>query len=223
VWKSSFLSGIPPEAQLWRVHWYQIGSMDGINVADAKFQAVMKERYDDDKDLKRVYMAIAGKAHPEKTQEEVALDAWNLCFSESRDWYAAKQGALRKMREFNFAIRASTDFVDINENGHWKVDFLNRHVTEKGLDTSLAVDMVTMVENYEVAILVSGDADAIPSVHYLKQKGKHVGVLDFIKGHPPEKKGRQTSTRLQNAVDFVVPLYETDLLKKKLVEPYAHA
>jgi uncharacterized LabA/DUF88 family protein len=67
-------------------------------------------------------------------------------------------------------------------------------------------------------MLLSGDADNIPSVNYLKRSGKQVGVFDLIKGHPPEKKGRQFSSNLQGAVDFVVPIYETDLLKEKLVE-----
>jgi uncharacterized LabA/DUF88 family protein len=90
---------------------------------------------------------------------------------------------------------------------------------EKGLDTRLAVDMVTQVNNYDVAILVSGDADAIPSLNHIKREGKQVCVIEFIKGYPPEAKGRQSSSRLKVAADFVTQIYEMDLVRQKLARP----
>jgi uncharacterized LabA/DUF88 family protein len=125
------------------------------------------------------------------------------------------------MRRFNFSVRSNTDFIDIIECGHWKVHFLSRYVEEKGLDTTLAVDMVTLSDHYDVALLLSGDADTIPSVNHLKRSGRHIGVIDLIKGYPPEKRGRQFSSKLQSAVDFVVPIYEMTLMQKRIAAPFS--
>ena len=54
----------------------------------------------------------------------------------------------------------------------------------------------------------------IPSLSYAKQQGKHVAIVDLIKGYPPERKGRQFSTRLKSHSDFVVPIYEMDLVSQ---------
>jgi uncharacterized LabA/DUF88 family protein len=47
---------------------------------------------------------------------------------------------------------------------------------EKGVDVWLAVDMVNMAHRnlYDVAALVSGDADLVPAVMGVKDAGKHV-------------------------------------------------
>jgi uncharacterized LabA/DUF88 family protein len=115
------------------------------------------------------------------------------------------------MRRFYHGVRADTDFVDIIEAGHWKVDFLYKYVSEKGLDTRLAVDIVTQADYFDVALVISGDADSIPSINHVKRRGKQVGVVEFIKGYPPEKRGKQFSNRLGAASDFVVQIYEMDL------------
>jgi len=99
------------------------------------------------------------------------------------------------------------------EAGHWKVDFIRKWVDEKALDTSLAVDMVTFGHNYNVGIVVFGDADSIPSVRYMKNKEQHIGVIEFIKGSPPEARGRTSSSRLKEHADFVTRIYETELLR----------
>ena len=98
----------------------------------------------------------------------------------------------------------------------WKVDFLHRTVTEKGLDASLAVDMVALADNYDVALVLSGDADSIPSINYIKTRDKHVGVVEFVSGYPPEKKGKSFSSRLGLAADFVVRIYEMSLVAKNI-------
>ena len=87
---------------------------------------------------------------------------------------------------------------------------------EKGLDTSLAVDMVALQENYDVAVVVSGDADSIPSIRHLKSRNKHIADVEFISGSPPETKGRTFSSRLKEHADFVIRIYETELVRLKL-------
>ncbi len=45
---------------------------------------------------------------------------------------------------------------------------------EKGVDIALAIDMISYLDTYETAVLVSGDSDFAKVVEYLQQKGKHV-------------------------------------------------
>lgn len=46
-------------------------------------------------------------------------------------------------------------------------------------DVGIAVDAISMSDNLDVVILVSGDGDYIPLVKYLQQKGRIVEVVSF--------------------------------------------
>ncbi len=54
---------------------------------------------------------------------------------------------------------------------------------EKGTDVNIAVDLLTgaFLDVYDVAILVSADADYIKAIEEVKRLGKHVEVTSFIK------------------------------------------
>lgn len=214
TWRDTLNATSPQAAQLVRTYWYELGTMDEWDLADAKAQATLREYFENDRDLKRSYMALAGEKLPGRPQGEVAVEAWSMCFKEFEGWYERRTELLQGFRRFHHAIRASTDFIDVIECGHWKVDLLNRSLFEKGLDTRLAVDLVTMAQNFDVAVIVSGDADHIPSMDHVKAMGRHVGVVEFLAGYPPEKKGRGFSSRLKVVADFVVQIYEMDLVGK---------
>ncbi|PHV09453.1 NYN domain-containing protein [Chitinimonas sp. BJB300] len=147
--------------------------------------------------------------------------AWEAFFANFQSWYNAKVDSLEKMKGFYQAVRGSTDLIDIIECGHWKVNFLRKYVEEKGLDTSIAVDLVALQDNYDVAVLISGDADAIPSIAHAKAKGKHVISVEFINGTPEDEKSRSFSSRLKEHADLVLRVHESELLKHKLVKRYS--
>ncbi len=157
-----------------------------------------------------------GKANPGLTGAALEDKAWAACFNDFKDWYEKKLSILEGMHRFHQAIRIGTDLIDVIERGHWKVNFLHKWVEEKGLDTSLAVDMVALQDNYDVAVVMSGDADSIPSIQHMKVRNKHIGALEFISGSPPENRGRTFSSRLKEHADFVIRLYETELLRLKI-------
>lgn len=96
------------------------------------------------------------------------------------------------------------------------MNFVRKYLEEKGLDTTLAVDMIAYEDNYDVALVVSGDADSVPSIRYVKTKNKLVGAVEFVNGSPPEARGRNFSSRLKEHADFVLRVYETELLRHKL-------
>ncbi|MGC2246157.1 MAG: NYN domain-containing protein [Terriglobales bacterium] len=216
TWRSSVNAGHGPDTLLQRVYWYQVGSIDHWNLSDAQAQGHLRERFDENKQIKAGYMAAAGKTLAGQPQEAVALKAWSLCFNELKGWYEGKQKALEGMKRFYHAVRTSTDLIDILEAGHWKVDFFSHSCEEKGLDTRLAVDMIALEGSYDVAVVVSGDADSIPSINLMKRRAKHVGAVEFVKGYPPDKKGKGFSSKIKLSADFVVRIYEMELVSKKI-------
>lgn len=216
VWDKSAISG-PTNLRLTRVLWYEVGSIDQWDLSDAEIQERLRDWLMRDKGLKTKYFALATEFINEKQDTRNHSDiAWEIFLEEISTWYEQKRASVERQRDFHFGVMSSTSFIDIIACGHLKVDILNQIITEKGLDTSLAVDMVTMADTYDIALVVTGDADSIPSVEHIKRQGKHVGVIEFIKGFPPEKKGRQSSSKLKAKADFVVQIYETDLIQNKV-------
>ncbi len=213
-WRTAVGAGQNTLTILQRIYWYQLGSIDDWNLDDAQAQAYLHERFDESKQIKAGYMATAGKLLHGKPQAEVALKAWSLCFDEFKAWYEGKRGIIEGMKRFHHSVQTSSDLIDILEIGHWKVDFLAHSCEEKGLDTRLAVDMIALENNYDVAVVVSGDADSIPSIDLMKRRGKHVGAVEFVRGYPPEQKGRGFSSKIKLSSDFVARIYEMELISK---------
>jgi uncharacterized LabA/DUF88 family protein len=206
------IRGDVPAAQLRRVYWYVVGAIDEWDLADPKAQAHLRDRFDADHEYKTSYLERAGKKLAGEPQSKIEAEAWAMCFAELQEWYERKCQALEKMKRFYHGVRTRTDFIDIVECGHWKVDFFNRSVSEKGLDARLAVDMVALMDNYDVAVVLSGDADSIPSINHVKRRDKQVATVEFVGGYPPEKRGRGFSSRLKLSADLVVRIYESDLV-----------
>lgn len=213
----SFLKPSNIPAQLVRVYWYVVGSIDEWDLAAPKAQSHLRRQFEADREVRPVWMKLAAQTLSEAGkscgQQEVAEEAWGLCFRDFQDWYSRKKTILEGMNRFHFAVESSSDFIEIRRVGHWKVDFLHKTLEEKRLDTSFAVDMVSMLPSYDVAILISGDADGIPSVTHVKNTGRHVGAIEFLKGYPPESRAKNLSPRLKVAADFVTAIYEMDLVR----------
>lgn len=214
-WRTSVVHEVR-DIRLIRTLWYVVESIDDWALEDPKVASTVLQWFKADMDLRKKYLALAGVSFPGTTQETLAREAWNIFFNEIKVWYSGKRSQIEKQKNFYFGVESSTDFIDLIRSGHLKVDLLGKYVTEKGIDTSLAVDMLALVDTYDVALLISGDADSIPAIQKVKYRGKQVGVVEFIKGHPPEQKGRQSSSRLKAVADFVVPIYETDLRKENI-------
>lgn len=214
-WRESFESSVPAAAQHMRVYWYVTSAMDDWDLTSPKAQLHLKDRFDEDQDSRPLWLKAAGQMAAARAhdQSKIEADAWSLCFNDFKAWYDRKWQILDGMNRFHHAVEASTSFIEIRRAGRWKVDFLHKSLEEKGLDTSFAVDMVGLLDNYDVALLISGDADGIPSLSYVKSKDKQVGVVEFLKGYPPEKKGRNFASQLKLAADFVVQIYEMELVK----------
>lgn len=222
AWRFSFLPANAPTAQLLRVYWYVVGAIDEWDLTNPKAQAHLRRLFEDEKEIYSAWMKTAAeelkRGGKQMDQAKLAEHAWGLCFGDFKNWYEEKKKTLDGMKRFHYAVEAATDFIEIRRVGRWKVDFLHKAVQEKGLDTSFAVDMVSMLPSYEVAILISGDADGIPSVAHVKNSGRHVGAVEFLKGFPPEDRAKNVSANLKIAADFVAPIYEMDLIKEGIAK-----
>jgi len=210
------------DAQLVRVYWYTLGTMDEWDFKHPNTITALQDLYKANPDLKSKYLLEVGKKRPTSTQCDKESEAWNVFLSDIETWYGKKKESLNNLRKFQHALKTNNDFIDVVECGHWKVDMMGRHVMEKGVDTTLAVDIVRLADYYDVAIVISGDADTIPSIEHAKRVGKHCAIVEFLKGHPPESRGRQMASKLRTVSDFVVQIYETDLTSKKLANAASH-
>jgi uncharacterized LabA/DUF88 family protein len=214
TWRdTSATGGEPLPARMVRVYWYVVGDIDIWDLDDASTQSHLREQFERDEELLRFYLTEVTRPGTKPLSPALARNqAWTRCFEELRRWYENKRATLAKMKRFYYAVRSNTNYIDIAERGHWKVDILHRMVQEKGLDTSLAVDMIALLDNYDVAVVISGDADMIPSIELAKSRHKQVAVVEFQRGDRPDKRGRGFASRLKLSADFVVSVYENDML-----------
>ena len=78
------------------------------------------------------------------------------------------------------------------------------------MDLGIAVDMIAKMQSYDVAILISGDADFLPVVGYLKDNLKFVYQFSLAKGVPPHI--NYLSPWLRGLVDCFAAFDERELL-----------
>jgi uncharacterized LabA/DUF88 family protein len=62
---------------------------------------------------------------------------------------------------------------------HYRGDERPDGSVKANLDVHLAVDMVSMAERYDTAILFSGDGDYVPAVEVISRQGVHVDVISM--------------------------------------------
>ena len=149
----------------------------------------------------------------------------------ARKWYTSERNYFERLREQVFEnIQRETDFLEFRYVGQYQVhplrpyridqdadgsiNYLGVQVGEKGVDTGIAVDMIAKMAYYDAAILVSGDADFLPVVGYLKDNLKYVYQFSVAKGVPPSI--QYLSAYLIGKVDCFESYDEVELLKKYL-------
>ena len=197
--------------QLIRVHWYSAASISPWPASE-KHQLDLATR--------------VVNRHPEinhlTPQKVIEL---------AHGWYRRERNYFERLREQVFeGIQRHTDFLEFRYVGQYQVHplrpyrirqqedgeitYLGVQVGEKGVDTGIAVDMIAKMSNYDSAILVSGDADFLPVVGYLKDNLKYVYQFSIAKGVPPSI--RYPSPYLRSNVDCFESYDEVELLTQYL-------
>ena len=111
------------------------------------------------------------------------------------------------------SIERQHDQIQFQRFGSIRYDLVSRSLgTEKGVDTQLATDMITLSDIYDVAVVVSGDADYIPPVSAVKNLGKLVYSVSFLTANGKKLPGG--AWRLERCVDgqIEVPFERTQEL-----------
>ncbi len=150
----------------------------------------------------------------------------------AHSWYTHERDYFERLREDIFEnIQRQTDFLEFRYVGQYQVNPFRVHrieqnengeiiykgvqIGEKGVDTGIAVDMIAKMPHYDVAILVSGDADFLPVVGYLKDHLKYVYQFSVAQGVPPSI--RYLSPYLKGKVDCFASFDEAELLSQYLI------
>src|SRR5208283_3862615 len=85
-------------------------------------------------------------------------------------------------KEIQNGIAHRFDSVEFRRAGSIRVDlFTGKFGQEKGVDVKLATDILKLEDIYDVGIIVSGDGDYVPAVQVVKDWGKHIVNVSFLK------------------------------------------
>lgn len=85
-------------------------------------------------------------------------------------------------KEFQDGIMLRHEAVEFRRAGWVPYDlFWERMRNEKAVDVKLATDLLEFRQNYDIAIIVSGDGDYVPAVERVKDSGRHVVNVAFLK------------------------------------------
>lgn len=217
---------------------YSFGKGDYLPETDwHAFFASLAERFDSE--LLRVYWYVVEhvdcrpyKIPHEWNAKEKALARWygeriNACTTEPErhsllktleqeleEARVAIERRARGWREIQASIENNNDQLEFRRSGSIPYDLATKKFgVEKGVDTQLATDMIVLADIYDAAIILSGDADYLPPVAAVKNKGKFVYCVSFL-----DRKGKQLpggARRLSNAVDSRVDLH-FDLVRKAM-------
>ena len=195
------------EHQLQRVHWYHAASISPWS-------------YSEREQRRRAQMVVQDNPHVASLTDDEVIGAAN-------SWYRRERDRFERLREQTFEnIQRRVNFLEFKYVGQYRVDpfrpyrisrnptgeleYLGRQVGEKGVDIGIAVDMIAMMPYYDVAVLVSGDADFLPAVTYVKDHLKYVYQFSVAKGTPPDI--AHLSPFLRSRMDCVAAFDEIELL-----------
>jgi uncharacterized LabA/DUF88 family protein len=192
-----------------RAYWYNAESITPFRPYKKAIEEILEE---------------SKEKFPELTEETLVKLA--------QSWHDRERENLRRAKEDVFEkIQRGTDFLEFKYVGQYRVNawrpykfeqdpqtgeylYLGRRVGEKGVDIGIAVDMVSKMDYYDAAILVSGDADFLPVVRYLKDGLKFVYQFSIAKGIPPHI--NYLSPWLKGVVDVFEHFDELELLETYL-------
>ena len=165
--------------RLVRVYWYSAESMRPFEIKERLVQSILDE-----------YL-----------EKFTGLDREKV-ISLALDWYERERKNFERAKEQIYeGIQRRVDFLEFKYTGEYVVQPFNVYrfeqrdngtyfyqgtrEGEKGVDVGISVDMIAKMQNYDVAVLVSGDADFLPVVRYVKDNLKYVYQFSIAKGIPP--------------------------------------
>lgn len=85
-------------------------------------------------------------------------------------------------KQLQNGIAETHNSVEFRRSGSIRYNLMRRQFgQEKGVDVKLATDLLVLNDIYDVGIIVSGDADYVPVVQSVKDWGKQIINVSFLK------------------------------------------
>lgn len=147
--------------------------------------------------LRNVFLWMKGEGHATR-----ALVPWlggvGVQDKAVRAFYYTSQfgddDALNRTREFLWNLGFTAEVFKRSRN--------SKSEKAKGVDIALTKDLLSnaFLDNDDVAVIISGDADYRPVISELKRLGKIVGVMAFADA------GAKVSLELRLSSDYFIPL-----------------
>lgn len=151
----------------------------------------------------------------------------DLVIQKAQDWYEHEFRRFHQLRKSVFEeIQQNTNFLEFRYVGQYvvqpfrpyrleydydgNINFQGTQVGEKGVDIGIAVDMISKMESFDAAVLVSGDGDFFPVVKFLKDNLKY--VYHFSVGRGVGHDTQYFSSTLRGVVDCFQGFDELELL-----------
>jgi uncharacterized LabA/DUF88 family protein len=92
------------------------------------------------------------------------------------------EGRFDGWQEIQNGIAHKVDATEFRRAGSIRMNlFTQQFGQEKGVDVKLATDLLKLEDIYDVGIIVSGDGDYVPAVQIVKDWGKHIINVSFLK------------------------------------------
>jgi len=206
-WHNFFLSLIDiPGWELVRVYWYVTNEIDF-------WPHVIPYRWEE----KRRFFENKGVLRSLKEQGE-DISSTEIGLKKAEDILERRKKSIQKRatgwRSIQAAIEREHNQIQFQRIGSISYNSVIRSFgTEKGVDTQLTADMITLSNIYDVALIVSGDADYIPPVSAIKNLGKLVYSVSFLTENGNKLPGG--AWRLERCVDGQIEL-PFEVIKKRL-------
>ena len=194
--------------RLVRVYWYNAAAMRPFEVSPRAVQTI-REHYNSE--------------FPELTEESVIRLAKDWYLEERRSFEQTKETVLEHIQrkvdflEFKFVgeyVVKPFEPYKFERRGNGNLFYQGTREGEKGVDVGIATDMIAKMGEYEAAILVSGDADFLPVVRYIKDNLRAVYQFSLARGIPPQI--TYLTPWLIGCVDVFQYYNELELLEKYL-------
>jgi uncharacterized LabA/DUF88 family protein len=161
-----------------RAYWYVVESIDfwPYNLTRLKIQDPITLQKVLQKD-QRCRLELSQLTDPAQ-REILARQKADIFIERQREMKNRFDG----WRTFQEGIEGRFDSVEFRRSGSIHYDLFRKTLgREKAVDVKLATDLLELRDIYDVAIILSGDQDYVPAVRAVKDSGKHLVSVSFLK------------------------------------------
>jgi uncharacterized LabA/DUF88 family protein len=173
-----YLVGLSSAKSRLRAYWYVVESIDfwPYNLARLKAQdaITLQKVLQKDQRCRQDLSQITDSSQ----RETLAKQKADIFIERQREMKSRFDG----WRTFQDGIEGRFDSVEFRRSGSIHYNLFNKTLgREKAVDVKLATDLLELRNIYDVAIILSGDQDYVPAVRAVKDSGKHLVSVSFLK------------------------------------------